>query len=139
MDQAMVTSDPGASCPAAGRAGPTQPGGADRRGGAVVAMGSVGVLFAAFHIAKTAALMINLGTFPSLVPGDRVPGRPRTSILVPARDEAARLGHALPGLLVQPAEEILVLDDESSVLAPGVVGDLPTRDCLLTGTEPPAG
>ncbi|MCP2322629.1 glycosyltransferase involved in cell wall biosynthesis [Hamadaea flava] len=36
------------------------------------------------------------------------------SVLVPARDEARRLPKLLPGLLAQPADEILVLDDQSS-------------------------
>lgn len=103
-------------------------------------MDPIGVLIAAFHVAKTAALMINLGTFPSLIGGDRAPGRPRTSILVPARDEVSRIGYALPGLLAQPAEEILVLDDESSDGTAGVVDDYPDpRLRLLTGTETPAG
>ncbi len=103
-------------------------------------MGPIGVLIAAFHIAKTASLMINLGAFPSLSPGDRAPGRPRTSILVPARDEASRLRHTLPALLAQPAEEILILDDESSDGTAGVARDLTDpRLRVLTGTTPPAG
>jgi hypothetical protein len=103
-------------------------------------MGTVGLLVAAFHVAKTAALMINLGAFPSLVPGDRAPGRPRTSILVPARDEASHLRHALPTLLAQPAEEILILDDESNDGTAGVVRDFSDpRLRVLTGAGPPAG
>ena len=103
-------------------------------------MGPIGVLVAAFHIAKMAALMINLGTFPSLVPGDRAAGRPRTSILVPARDEASRLRHALPALLAQPAEEILILDDESSDGTADVVRAFTDpRLRVLTGAGPPAG
>jgi hypothetical protein len=105
-----------------------------------MAMATLGAVIAALHVAKVAGLMINLGTFPSLVRGDRAPGRPRTSILVPARDEASRLGHTLPGLLDQPANEILVLDDESSDGTPGVVaGFHDPRLRLLSGSEPPAG
>ena len=74
----------------------------------------IGVLVAAFHVVKTAGLVVNLWWFPALKARDRAPDRPRTSMMVPARNEASRLPRLLPGLLAQPAEEILVLDDEST-------------------------
>jgi glycosyltransferase involved in cell wall biosynthesis len=62
------------------------------------------------------------------------------SILVPARDEAARLPHALPGLLAQPAEEILVLDDRSRDGTAAVLHGHPDpRLRLLTGAPRPPG
>jgi glycosyltransferase involved in cell wall biosynthesis len=112
---------------------------------------------AAFHAVKLAGLVVNLVTFPTLRPVDPVaapasglgtgprPTRPagaRVSLLVPARDEACRLSQTLPGLLAQPADEILVLDDGSTDATVGLVSWLGERDPrlrLLTGTVPPAG
>jgi len=103
-------------------------------------MAAVGALIAAFHIAKVACLVSNLGAFPTLRRHDVAPDRPRTSILVPARDEAARLPGTLPGFLAQPAEEIIVLDDWSSDGTAGVVaGFADPRLRLLTGAGLPPG
>ncbi len=96
----------------------------------------------AFHLVKLTGLLSNLATFPTLQPGAAPVPRPRTSILVPARDEADRLPRALPGLLAQPAEEILVLDDESSDATAQVVAAAASRDRrlrLLTGVSRPPG
>lgn len=77
-------------------------------------MNILGAAIAAFHVVKTAGLVSNLASFPTLRRTPTVPGRPRTSILIPARDEVARLPRLLPGLLAQGADEVLVLDDGSS-------------------------
>jgi hypothetical protein len=74
----------------------------------------LGTAIAAFHVVKTAGLVTNLASFPTLRAGAPMPGRPRTSILIPARDEATRLPKLLPGLLAQGADEVIVLDDEST-------------------------
>jgi glycosyltransferase involved in cell wall biosynthesis len=108
----------------------------------VAAVGVVAGAVVAFHLVKTAGLVVNLRSFPTLRPGDGARPRPATSILVPARDEAARLPRTLGGLLAQPAEEILVLDDGSTDDTAGIVTRAARRDPrirLLTGTTPPAG
>jgi glycosyltransferase involved in cell wall biosynthesis len=103
-------------------------------------MAVVAALVVAYHAVKLAGLVGNLGAFPTLAAGDRAGGRPRTSILVPARDEAARLPHTLPALLIQPAEEILILDDKSTdATAQVVAGFADPRLRLLSGDERPPG
>ena len=102
---------------------------------------SLGTAVAAFHAVKLAGLAVNLVAFPTLRPGSSPPAG-RVSLLVPARDEAGRLSQTLPGLLAQPADEILVLDDGSTDATAGLVSWLADRDPrlrLLTGTPPPAG
>ncbi len=96
---------------------------------------------ASFHLLKLAGLLGNLVAFPTLWP---TPVRRRipTSILVPARDEALRLPAALPGLLAQPASEILILDDNSTDRTADLVDQAAARDHrvrLLAGTPPPVG
>lgn len=103
-------------------------------------MAFLGPAVAAFHLVKTAGLISNARSFPVLRRGQHAPGRPRTSLLVPARDEAARLPHTLPGLLAQPAEEILVLDDGSTDgTAEVVAGFADPRLKLITGAPRPDG
>jgi glycosyltransferase involved in cell wall biosynthesis len=93
-----------------------------------------------FHVVKTAGLLANARQFPVLRRGDDTPVRPRISLLVPARDEAARLPRLLPGLLAQPAEEILILDDCSTDGTADVVrASSDPRLRLLTGATPPTG
>jgi glycosyltransferase involved in cell wall biosynthesis len=99
-------------------------------------------LVAAYHAVKLAGLVTNLVAFPRLraVP-DRA-DRPRTSLLVPARDEAHRLPGTLAGLLAQPADEILVLDDGSTDATPDVVRAAARTDArvrLVRGCERPIG
>lgn len=62
---------------------------------------------------KAAVLLINAVHFPRLRPQPLPADRPRVSILIPARDEAANLPHTLPGVLAQGADEVIVLDDGS--------------------------
>jgi glycosyltransferase involved in cell wall biosynthesis len=100
----------------------------------------LGGLVLAYHLVKTAGLAGNAYAFPVLRPGPAAPGRPHTSLLVPARDEASRLPQALPGLLAQPAEEILVVDDGSTDTTAEVLasyGDPRLR--VLTGAARPTG
>src|SRR5262249_26734316 len=75
-----------------------------------------------------------------LRPGAAQARRPRVSLLVPARDEATRLPRLLPGLLAQPADEILILDDCSTDATAAVVDACSDpRLRLLPGTPPPSG
>ena len=76
--------------------------------------GALAFTVAAFHLAKLCGIAVNAVAFPALRPQPGAPARPATSILVPARDEAARLPAALRGIQGQQAAEILVLDDESA-------------------------
>ncbi|MGB3231009.1 MAG: glycosyltransferase family 2 protein [Mycobacterium sp.] len=67
------------------------------------------------------------------------------SVLVPARDEAHRIGATVRSLLAQrglPDAEILILDDGSSDGTADVVRDVAAGDSrltVLTGTAPPPG
>ncbi|WP_135228651.1 glycosyltransferase [Deinococcus fonticola] len=69
--------------------------------------------------AKLGTLALNAALFPRLRPAPPAPHHrrdlqaARTSILMPARNEAHNLPHSLPGLLSQGAAEVLVLDDHS--------------------------
>lgn len=77
----------------------------------------------AFLLLKLGVLAVNLRQFPVL--GRRPAGDPRAdsvaggsqplvSLLVPMRNEAARLAASVPGLLAQQADELVLLDDEST-------------------------
>lgn len=100
----------------------------------------IALIVLAYHLVALAGIAVNLAAFPVLRPGPPAADRPRVSLLVPARDEARRLPDALPGLLAQPADEILILDDGSSdgtaAVAAGT-GDPRVR--VLTGAPRPAG
>jgi hypothetical protein len=86
---------------------------------------------AVFLVGQGAVLVLNLLAFPVVGararPGSaartRPAARPRVSLLVPARDEAATLPHTLPTWLVQGADEVLVLDDGSRDATPRLVAD----------------
>ena len=96
----------------------------------------------AFHAVKLAGLMANLAMFPSLRSTPAAPGLPVISLLVPARDEADRLAVTLPGLLTQPATEVLVLDDQSGDATAAVVARAARSDSrlrLLPGAPAPPG
>ena len=77
---------------------------------------------AAFLLLKLSVLILNLWQFPvlgrsqNLSPPNAAPSarpRPRVSLLVPMRNEAARLAASVPAILAQGADEIIMLDDES--------------------------
>jgi glycosyltransferase involved in cell wall biosynthesis len=99
-------------------------------------------LITVFHAVKLGGIAANMIMFPVLRADPDAPGRPATSVLVPARDEAHRLPAALAALRAQEAAEILVLDDESaddtaSVVERAAAADQRVR--LLRGTPVPAG
>ncbi len=103
-------------------------------------MAKLGAAVAAFHLVKTAGLLVNLNTFPVLRPG--AASSISSSLLVPARNEARNLPHTLLGLLKQPADEIVVLDDQSTDDTARIVRDLAQVDSrlrLVRGTPPPPG
>jgi glycosyltransferase involved in cell wall biosynthesis len=103
-------------------------------------MARLGNAVAAFHLVKTAGLLANLRTFPTLGKGSSL--TIQTSFLVPARDEANNLPRTLLGLLKQPAAEILVLDDQSADDTADIVRHLAKSDSrlrLLEGSPPPEG
>ncbi len=102
--------------------------------------------------ARTAIWMLafnclqNLALAPRAAVGASVVGRPRLSVLVPARDEAANIATCVRGLLAQtyPADEILVLDDRSTDGTAAIVQALAAEPGgetlrLVPGDERPAG
>jgi hypothetical protein len=84
-------------------------------------MRALGAAVATFQALKTAGLLYNVVSFPTLRRQPTPMSAPRTSLLVPARDEARRLPRLLPGLLAQGADEVIVLDDESSDATPRIL------------------
>ncbi|MER3481785.1 MAG: family 2 glycosyl transferase [Meiothermus sp.] len=67
---------------------------------------------------KLVNLLVNLLIFPVLKRSEverpmSNARRPKISLLIPARNEAHNLKETLPGFLLQEADEILVLDDDS--------------------------
>jgi glycosyltransferase involved in cell wall biosynthesis len=100
-------------------------------------------LIIAFHVVKLGGIAANLVMFPVLRASPGAPGgRPATSVLVPARDEAHRLPAALAALCAQEATEILVLDDESADDTAAVAERAAAADPrvrLLRGAPVPAG
>jgi Glycosyl transferase family 2 len=88
----------------------TRPGGGGRVWRALTWIGSAGA------VAATAHTFVNLRALR--VPADDPPpARERVSVLVPARDEAARIGACLASVLDQvgvPDLEVVVLDDGST-------------------------
>ena len=102
----------------------------------------------AFLVLKLSVLTFNLLRFPVLrrpADGDQnVPGRsrPAVSLLVPMRNEAARLATAVSTLLAQDVDEIILLDDESTdgtrALAEALLSGHP-RARVESGTPAPSG
>lgn len=97
----------------------------------------------AFLTLKLLVLLVNLARFPVLSP---VRGRDlrQVSVLVPARDEAARLPGTLPAVLAQGSGEVLVLDDGSSDGTAELAQDVIDRSGhpqarVLTGAALPSG
>jgi hypothetical protein len=103
---------------------------------------TLAIMVTAFHVLKTGGIIVNLVTFPTLRLEPSGRGRPPTSILVPARDEAHRLPAALRGIRGQQAAEILVLDDDSADETASVVeraAAVDPRVRLVRGAPTPAG
>jgi len=100
---------------------------------------AAGVLITAAQAAATAAVLARLARGrrrrPPLVPRrtDR-----SVSVVVPARDEAARLPACLAGMAGDPdVGEVIVVDDRSADATAEVARAHGAR--VLTGTEPPPG
>jgi len=94
-------------------------------------------LVLAFLGCKLAVALVNLVTFPRLVPGRR-PDLADVSLLVPARDEAHHLLDTLPTLTAQGAGEVLVLDDGSTDATAELAGAVPGVE-VLSGAPLPHG
>jgi chlorobactene glucosyltransferase len=100
-----------------------------------------------YHIAVTSvlaavllALVVNMGFLRRLRPGTVPVRRPLVSVLIPARNEADRIGPCLHSLVNQdyPNIEILVLDDYSEDGTAQVVKRF-TQVLLLAGEPLPKG
>jgi len=104
-----------------------------------------------FLLVKLGVLLFNMARFPILrsaawPPGSvAAAGRPASdsvSLLVPMRDEAARLRSSIGGLLRQEVRELIILDDESGdgsgSLARSLVAAHP-RARVVTGAAAPPG
>ena len=104
-----------------------------------------------FLLLKLGVLTLNLFGFPVLhrlrhanlrAASTVAETRPPVSLLVPMRNEAARLAASVPAMLGQNADEIIVLDDESTdgtgALARSLLGPHP-RARVRTGAPAPSG
>ncbi|MFC3834354.1 glycosyltransferase family 2 protein [Deinococcus rufus] len=89
-----------------------------------------------YFTVKAVILVVNAATFPRLQPAAPA-RRPRVSLLIPARDEAATLPVTLPGVLAQGADEVIVLDDGSADGTADIARSLGAR--VLTGQPLPPG
>lgn len=94
---------------------------------------------ASFLALQGAVLLLNLLTFPVLGVrgGGRAGPRPRVSLLVPVRDEAAVLPETLPTWSAQGADELCVLDDGSTDATPRLLADAPAVRVLRGAPLPP--
>jgi dolichol-phosphate mannosyltransferase len=73
---------------------------------------------------------------PALAPGPRA--QARVSVVIPARDEAARIGPCLDGVLADPdAFEVIVVDDGSTDATARLARERGAR--VVDAGEPPAG
>lgn len=113
-----------------------------RGAGEAVTRAAVGAALA-YTAYRAATLAINSVAFPRL---DRaytpVQRRPRVSLLTPARDEAHNIPALLGGLLQQGADEVILLDDNST----DGTGDLARAMCegvpgarVISGSPLPEG
>jgi hypothetical protein len=107
------------------------PIGAVRRVGRVLVGVGAGLAAAGtVHAAVNSVLLRRPGRFPR-------PAAGQVSILIPARDEAARIADCLAGALGQGAREVLVLDDGSTDGTGGIARAAGAR--VLDGAPLPAG
>ncbi len=99
----------------------------------------------AFLVLKLSILVVNIVRFPVLknAPATSTNRPARTvSLLVPMRNEANRLAGTLPGIIAQPVDELILLDDCSTdgtlELAQSLVTDRP--HCrTVAGSSTPTG
>jgi glycosyltransferase involved in cell wall biosynthesis len=89
-----------------------------------------------FLALKTVVALVNLATFPRLVPGRRG-DLADVSMLVPARDEAHHLGDTLPSVAAQGAGEVLLLDDGSTDATAALARAVPGVRVLNGAPLPP--
>lgn len=96
----------------------------------------------AFLVLKLGVLTVNMARFPVLRRRPDVDSRavstlarsrPPVSLLVPMRNEAARLAASIPAMLAQNTDEIILLDDESTD------GTAVLARSLLSGHPPSPG
>jgi dolichol-phosphate mannosyltransferase len=89
--------------------------------------------------ARTAAPITAPAQPGALVPGTRAPGWPRSiTVVVPARDEAGRIGPLLEAIVGAPGvEEVIVVDDRSSDKTAVLAERLGAR--VVPGTPLPDG
>ena len=94
-----------------------------------------------FLALKLVNLGINVRRFPVLRPS-RLPMRPSVSLLIPMRNETARLAETLPTAATQDVEQLVVLDDRSTdgsaELARGILAATPHAS-VVTGRPAPGG
>lgn len=94
----------------------------------------------AFLGVQFVTLVTNLFFFPVLKPTSRTCGSETVSLLVPARNEAETLPQTLPRLLSQAAEEVIVLNDQSTDTTPEVLASFDAPQLRVLQGEPlPAG
>lgn len=113
--------------------------------GRVLASRVVAGVSLAYLGARAVVLLANVLTQPSLRAGSGSRGLPRAqgarpqrvSLLIPARDEEATLKETLPGFLSQGADEVVVLDDESTDATRAVAESAGAR--VRAGTPRPEG
>jgi len=95
----------------------------------------------AFLTVKLVTLGINLRRFAVLRP-TRQPMRPSVSLLIPMRNESARLAETLPAAATQDVAQLIVLNDrstdDSAELARGILAETPHAS-VVTGRPTPAG
>ena len=106
-----------------------------------------------FLVARMCGLIVNCWWFPTLRPTDTTtsvqPGTrwaPRTALLIPMRNESARVASTVPGFGGAGFDEVIILDDESTDGSGQMVHDLLASTGagagaarLITGLPRPAG
>ena len=111
-------------------------------------MGKAVVLFL---VARMCGLIVNCWWFPTLRPTETTtsPGTrsaPRTALLIPMRNESARVSSTVPGFVGAGFDKVIILDDESTDRSGQMVHDLLASTGtgagaarLITGLPRPAG
>lgn len=105
-------------------------------------MDALWLMVLGFLALKLSGALFNFWRFPVLRAAGSSPAPVRVSLLVPARNEEATLPETLPGLLDQPAQEVLLLDDASEDRTRQVAQALAEREPrlrVLPGAPLPEG
>lgn len=99
--------------------------------------GAAAAVAGAAHSALNARL---LRTAPATEGSAAGGGRRRVSVLIPARDEEARIGACLDAVRAQPGvDEVLVLDDQSRDRTAELIAGYSPMATLIRGDGPPPG